>query len=896
MTDRPPRLARRLLERALPRDVRDAVTGDLAEVFARDCRARGVSLARLRYWRKTLSFSGRFLLERARERARPRLSWMDVKLGFRMLVKHPGLTLVGTIAMAFAIAIGAAAFEFLDQVVHPTLPLHEGSRIVGIRLWHAAANGVEEQALYDYTTWRGRIQSIEDLGVFRTVERNLVGADVPGEPIMTAEITASGFAVARVEALLGRTLVPADEQPGAPPVVVLGHDVWQARFSGDPGVVGRAVQVGTASRTVVGVMPERFGFPRSHSLWVPLRLSDLQFGRRQGPWVYVFGRLAPGVSLAEAQAELTTFGMRAAAESPETHEHIRPEVLPYGQTVAPLFDELSPRTFRSINLFFVTLMVLVCANVALLMFARVATRRTELLVRTALGASRGRIAGQLFAEALALGSVALVVGLSAAGFVLRWWLDVSRLEANGRLPFWYGDRLATATVVYAGVLAILGAAIAGVIPALKATARGLDARLRQSSAGGGGLRFGGVWTAVIVTQVALTVAFPATAFLVRQTVVQIQSVDAGFAAERYLSASLEMDPEFARGEDGMIRAAFPEARFRATLADLARRLSSEPDVAGVTFADRLPRTYHPARRIEIGADAAAASGDDGGPYRAGVASVGVDFFEVLGAPLVAGRAFHSGDLAPGARTAIVNASFVSSVLGDRSAVGLRMRELPDEPGDAAPGPWLEIVGVAPNLGVMAGDPGNTAGYYRPAAPGSVLPGNLVVHVRGDVAAVAARLHALAAAVDPTLRLHAVARMSDGDPTMWLEFDFLFKLLTLVSGIALLLSLAGIYAAMSFAVSRGTREIGIRMALGADAMWVAAATFSRPLAQVGLGVLLGAGLTAALVVAVAGGVSASGAGLVGAYAALVAGVCLLPSIAPLRRALRVNPAEALRGDG
>ena len=817
---------------------------------------------------------------------------MDVKLGFRMLIKYPGLTLIGSLAMAFAIAVGAAAFEFLNQVVHPTLPLHDGHRIVGIRLWHTETNGVEEQALYDFTIWRGRLQSIDDLGVFRTVERNLIGADVPGEPIMTAEISASGFTVARVPALLGRTLVEADEQADAPPVVVIGHNVWQSRFAGTPAVIGRTVQVGTVQRTVVGVMPEGFGFPRTHSLWIPLRLSELQFARRQGPWVFVFGRLAPGMSLEEAQSELTTFGRRAAAEFPDTHEHIRPEVLPYAQSVSPIFGELSPNTLLSLNLFFVFLMVLVCANVALLMFARAAARQNELLVRTALGASRGRIAGQLFGEALALGSVALFVGLSVAGFALRGWLEVSRLEDHGRLPFWHDDRLAATTVLYAALLTILGAVLSGVIPAVKATGRGLEARLRERSAGGGGLQFGGVWTAVIVTQVALTVAFPATAYFVRQSILQTRSVEAGFDADQYLSASLEMDPEFSRGADGVIRAEFPETRFRTTLEALAVRLSAEPGVAGVTFTDRRPLGHHRLRRIELESSTRPTRDE---PPRAATASVGLNFFDVLGASLQAGRSFHAGDLSADARAVIVNVSFVNSLLGGRNAIGVRLRELPEESRDAPAGPWLEIVGVMPDLGVIADAPGEAAAYYRPVRPGAVRPNHVVMHVRGDLAPMSARLHAIAAAVDPTLRLHAVAPVSEGDPTLWLEFDFLFTLLMLVSAMALLLSMAGIYAALSFAVSRRTREIGIRVAMGASAARVAMAIFSRPVAQVGTGVLLGVGLTAALAIVVTGGVTAAGIGLVAAYATLMLGVCLLPSVTPVRAALRVDATEALRAE-
>ena len=342
VTARPPRIARALLARALPPDVRDAIVADLDELFDRDRRTLGAARARWSYRHRVLSFAARFLVERAAERARTGISWMDVKLGVRLLLKYPGLTCVGGIAIAFAIAVGAASFEFVKQVVFPTIPLHEGDRIVSVRLWHAAANGVEEQALFDFAGWRGRVQSIADLGAFRTVERNLIAGDVAGEPIVTAEISASAFALARVPAQLGRTLVETDEQPGAPAVVVLGHDVWQSRFRGDPAVIGRAVQVGVTTHVVVGVMPAGFAFPKFHSLWIPLRLGDLLYGPRQGPWIDIFGRLAPGVTLDQAQAEMTAIGQRTAAAFPATHEHIRPQVMPYARTITPMLNEMPP--------------------------------------------------------------------------------------------------------------------------------------------------------------------------------------------------------------------------------------------------------------------------------------------------------------------------------------------------------------------------------------------------------------------------------------------------------------------------------------------------------------------------------------------------------------------------
>jgi hypothetical protein len=400
---------------------------------------------------------------------------------------------------------------------------------------------------------------------------------------------------------------------------------------------------------------------------------------------------------------------------------------------------------------------------------------------------------------------------------------------------------------------------------------------------------------VIVAQVAVTVAFPASAFFVRREVVRVQSMEAGFPAEEYLSARLETDEDVPAdgAADGPAGAEAPE-RFHAAARELARRLAADPGVAGVAFTDRLPRTHHPARYVELDAGGAAAPDSHRGHLVSG-ASVDPGWFAVLGAPVVAGRGFHSADLRPEARTVVVNESFVRRVLGGRNPLGRRVRYA--APPGQEPGPWHEIVGVVRDLGMIADDPDNGAGLYHAAAPSAASPLHVAVHVRGDPASFAPRLRALAATTDPTLRLHEVLPLDRVGATMWMEFDFLWRLLALVSGVALLLSLAGIYAVTSFTVSRRTREIGIRVALGADARRVVAAIFARPVAQVGVGVLAGGIVTAALAYgALRGALWAGGAALVLAYAALMMGVCMLACVVPTRRALRVEPTEALRADG
>ena len=866
------------------------------------------------------------------------ISWLDFKLGFRMLAKYPGLTLVGGLAMAFAIWVGAGTFEIVTQLISPALPLDEGRRVVGIRMWDVARNRAESHVLHDFAAWRESVKSVQDLGAFRTLERNLIAGAGVGEPVEVAEISASAFRVARVAPLLGRTLVQDDEQPGAPAVAVIGHDVWQRRFEGDSAVVGRAVRIGALPTTIVGVMPEGFAFPVAQSLWMPLRLSALDYQRRQGPQLTVFGRLADGASMADARTELETIGKRASAAFKDTHEHLRPQVMPYAQSILDVTGW--ERIFAlSANLPVALLLVLVCANVALLMFARAATRESELVVRTALGASRGRIVTQLFAEALVLGGVAAVVGLLAAGRGIRWAYNVIEMEmmSGGRLPFWFRDGLSTTTIGYAILLTLLSAVIAGVVPALKVT-RGMGTRLKEVSAGGGGLKFGGLWTAVIVAQIAVTVAFPVVTWAVRRDAMQIRAIHLGLPEQEYLTLRLEMDRVLPGGEGAAdtSRAAFL-ARYRKTYQELERRLKADPAVRGVAFADRLPRMYHPHRLVDVDAGGSAPLHPQWPAYRVSSISAGPGFFQALGVPILAGRDFTgadhevgrgpegvpdpdtrpptAGSCGAGCATpaavanggpVIVNESFVRRVLGGRNPIGRRVRYRLFEEWEGPrrlrePGPWYEIVGVVRDLGLVAqssseGDP-KASGIYHPVPAGGVYPSNIAVHLHGDAAAFMPRLRTLATAVDPTLRLYDVRRMSEISDAELYFLSFWFRLLVAVSGIALTLSLAGIYAVMAFTVTRRTREIGIRIALGASARRVILTTFRRPFTQVALGVLTGAVFLGTMLGLAQNRVpSLETLGVLAAYSLGMFAICLLACIVPTRRALKVEPTEALRSEG
>ena len=878
-------------------------------------RARGVDAGEARR-RALVAFGG---VERYKEEMRDGrgLAWLggltlDLKLGGRMLVKYPGLTVVGGLAMAFAIWVGAVVFAMVTLFVSPTLPLPQGDRIVHLRNWDVQANDPEPRALHDFVVWRQAMRSITDFGAWEDVTRNLTGRDGEVRPLQVAAITASGFQVAATPPLLGRALAPADERAGAPSVVVLGHDVWRARFAGDSAIVGQTVRLGDAYATVVGVMPDGFTFPVAHDAWTPFSPNVLDAAPRRGPGITIFGRLAPGATLDDAQAELTALGRRAARELPDTYEHLRPQVMPYAQMFGmSLAEEGGPLLL--IQVFTLMLLVLVCGNVALLLFARAATRESEIIVRSALGASRGRIVMQLFAEALVLGGVAAAVGLAAAHVALRQW-GLPFLEANmGKIPFWYDPRVSPATVLYAGALTLLGAAIAGGVPGLKVT-RGIGSRLRAGTTGGGGLRFGGVWTAVIVAQVAVTVAFPAVVLLEARELNRIRSYDVGFAAEEYLAVSLATETPPGADADSASRAAHL-AGFGRVLEALRQRVAAEPGVFGVTFVDQLPLTNYGDYRIALddSASVAAPSGAADAPVGprplryTTIALVDPSYFDVLGAPVLAGRGFQAADLAPGAQVAIVDQGFVDQVLQGRNPIGRRVRigdgdTPPDGPG-ADSLPWHEIVGVVKDLGMIgAAESGRAAGLYLPATPGSGFPPQMVIHAQGDPMTLVPRVRTIAATLDPTLRLSEFQRVDQvTSPLLWI-LGMWIRTSLVMTAVALLLSLAGIYAVLSFTVARRTREIGVRVALGANQRRIITAIFRRPLTQVGLGIAAGATLIAAGALALSrttqfasapSGLSVGQVVLLVAYAAFMLGVCLLACVVPTRRALRVEPIVAMR---
>src|SRR5688572_12805337 len=819
----------------------------------------------------------------------------DYKLGVRMLLKYPGLTLAGGLALAIAIGVGAGYYDLLNKVLTPTIPLPEGDRLVLIETQNTLTSEEEPRVVRDFLEWRRELRTIEDLGAYRADTRNLLIGNAAPEATQIAQITAVAFRTARVSPLLGRGLLESDERPGAPGVVVLGYDVWQRSFGGRPDVVGSIVQLGNTPATVIGVMPEDFVYPVRHDAWTPLSLRA-SYGPLEGGAIGVIGRLAPGVTLEGANAELRVIGERAAAAFPATHQHLRPVVRRPGIAPGGITQ------FTATNLPVLLILLIACMSVGTLVYARTATREGEIAVRSALGASRARIVAQLFVEALVLASVAAAIGLLAADRAVTWGI-----ESVGDAPFWMTPGLKLTTIVYAGGLAVVSAVMLSLLPALRVTRARVQTHLANRGAGDATLRFGWVWTGVMMAQVALTaMGIPAAMEGVNQAMVQVNA-DAAFPSSEYLAASIDVDRPFE--EEATL--AFGERRAR-TFAALERRIAQEPGVVAITFADRVPGAGPSRQRsadVEVSPGAGPAFEDDLG---FGTSAVGPEFFETFDRPVVAGRPFQAGDRNPAARTVIVNEAFARSFVshgGSWSPIGARLRysdrsaassPQPSGAADASANTWFEIVGVVRDLGLDPDEQGNETPFvFRLASPETVSDLVMHVRVRGNAASLAARLPLIAAAVDATLSVRDAQPL---DEWIWRSARSLAIMAAAGVGVTLLilfLSALGIFSLTSVAVSRRTREIGLRAALGANPRHVLAGILSRAVVLMGSGIAAGGALLL-LFVAAGGGPTrrpaddvALFAGYLGVTAAVMLSACLLACIGPARRALRINPMDALR---
>jgi predicted permease len=824
---------------------------------------------------------------RAPRRPEPRaiaVSWPDIKLSARLLVRHPGLTIVSSVGITVGVAIAAGMFGFMQAVFYPELPLDEGDRIVALENWDVVKHNENRQSLHDFVTWRDQMTSVVEVSAFRSIVATLRAGDRLPENVRVAAMSASGFRVARVPALLGRFLTPDDESETAAPVVVIGHDVWRSKFDQDRSVIGQLVRLGSVEHTVVGVMPEGFGFPVNHQYWVALRANPTAFPRGAGPVLFAFGRLAPGATLASAQAELSVIGQRAAAAFPSTNGTLKPQVLDYTKPINDVQD-VGVGTSLMMQLTMSLVLVIVALNVAVLLYARTATRRGEIAVRTALGASRGRIVSQLFVEALVLSLLPAGLGLALGQYAMGIGSGILAHELGGAVPFWLNHGIQPSTVAYVLGLVVVTAAIAGVLPALHATRRRSGADLRQLG-GGTGMRLGRMWHALVVVQIAFAVAVLPAAIKIGLTEARGSLTGPNYPVEEFVG--------FTVARDGGVKP------LGNRVLDLKRRLQAEAGVAGVTLTGSLPQRAITGR-IEVEGLPVGEVRATGNFNRVTTFGVDADYLDVHGLRVVAGRPFDALDPAASNGPVIVDRSFAQRFLHGEPAVGRRIRYAAGAP-TGEPSPWYEIVGVAENLQRNPIDPDAVSStVLYPLAPDRLVGVGVGVRLRGSAAArmnegFARTVYQIVASVDSELRMGEMRARATADGQDALAIRLIALALSLILLTVLLFSAAGVYALMSFTVAQRRREIGIRAALGASSLGLLRSAFSRVAVQVAIGVVLGLLGSLALAPASVGGVLDGRLAMVTPAIALtmmVVGVAA--AYGPVRRSLRIQPTEALRAE-
>jgi len=791
--------------------------------------------------------------------------WIDTKLGFRMLRKHWALTLIGGAAMTAAITLGASMYDLMQAMTSRRLPLTDGDRVVILQPWNTASRTRQSTSMEDFERWRRQLQSVVDIGAFRRTERNFITGAGPAGPLSVAEMSAAGFRVARVAPRLGRFFTEDDEQPDAPPVVVIGYDRWQSLFAADPQVIGRRVQFDGTFHTVIGVMPRGFAFPVRDEYWTPLRNAG-------GERVTVFARLAPGAAIQRAQAEVEALGLLPAAGLNATPSPLKPRVVPY---ITGIRGEGNPWLARIVPVLFALLLVPPCINIAVLIYARTVARQGEFAARTALGASRSRIVTQVFIEVLVLAAAAAGVALMLTPRITR---TLSYILVFGNRGFWMDFGWSYGTILFATALALFAALIAGAIPALRATRRwqlagGLHALSRNSAP-----RLGKTWTAIVVAQVALSVAVVPTAAEFAWTQVRPGILGPGFEADEFFTVQLAMD-----ARESPAAAA---ARFSAIRIEMVRQLTAEPGIVAVTMCEFEP---FGERNVAVEVDSNRGS--------VGLNVVDSAFFNAFGIPLLAGRGFERGDAQAGA--VIVNRSFVNRVMAGTSPLG-RVVRLRNTNG---PDSVYEIVGLVGDQFTQS----EQATIYRPLAPvaagpepGDELAVRLAMHTTSPVPLnLEKRLREIAAALDPALRVDDLQSLGEIYWSLSLpEYITGWGLAAMALGIVLF-SVAGIYTLMAFAVVQRRREIGIRSALGASPLRLVAGIFRTVLIPVSAGVGIGAlaallldfYLSPVLFPAAKGGRPLPWILPAAEVFILLVGVIAL--LRPARQALRVDPVEMIR---
>jgi putative ABC transport system permease protein len=792
----------------------------------------------------------------------------DVRYAVRQLVKAPGFTAVAVLTLALGIGATTAIFSVVNGVLLRPLPYPDSGALVRV---HEIVPqfGRFSVAPANFLDWRAQSAAFERIAAYSTTSATLVGSEGPAR-IPGAQVSWDLFPVLRVSPALGRPFTEADDRPGADPTVVLGHGLWQDRFGGDPNIVGRAISMNGTPVTVIGVMPAGFYYPsRETAFWRPLNLNPAN-ATRGGHFLGVLARLKAGVTLDRADVEMRTLAQRLATQYPANSAGESAVVVRLQDQVVGTIRPALLTLFAAVG--FVVLIA--CANVANLLLVRASVREKEIAIRAALGAGRGRLAGQMLAESLVL---AVAGGVLGVGLAYAGLGPILALGARS-IPRVADVAIDRQVLLFAAAASIVTGVLFGLAPAWQASRAGLAGVLKEGgrSSATGGARW--VRSTLLVVEVALSIVLLTGAALLLRSFSRLTSVDPGFRPDGVLAFQVSLPQKTYAGPK---TPAFYDA--------LTERLESQADVRAVGLTQTLPLRGSYELSFDIRGRAPAKPGE--GPsahYRA----VSPHYFDALGIPLVKGRAFAASDGANSPLAAVVDRAFADKYFPNEEAIGQGLHI-----GNGVAG-FFTVVGIAGNVRSDGLDAAAEPTMYVPIAQDTFGTMWVVARASGDAASLAGSVRRTLHDIDPALPAYTVTPMPVIVNDSIAPQRFSMTLLALFAGVALFLAAVGLYGVVAYSVSRRTREIGLRMAVGAEPRQVVRMIVGGGVRLALLGVVIGIGGAlglSRLVQSLLFEVTPSDPISYAATAALLLAIATLACYVPARRALRVDPLVALQAE-